>query len=77
MTDDLIAINHPCLYSYPATIRPLYYGPVLGGHELRIVDEEDDVVLCYRNRTDPPELRLAKIRDLLCEYGFTVAGASE
>jgi hypothetical protein len=42
-----------------------------------VVDEEGDVVLDYLNRMDPPELRLAKIQSLVCEYGFTVPNESE
>jgi hypothetical protein len=77
VTDGPIVIDHPGLYSYQATILPLYYGPVLGGHRLRIIDEEGDIVLCYLNRMDPPELRLAKMRDLLCEHGFVRPGEDD
>ena len=77
MSDHTVVLEHPELGVYQATVEAHYYGPVCGAHRLMVVDEEGDVVLDYLNRMDPPELRLAKIQNLLCEYGFTVPNESE
>ncbi|MDP6560268.1 MAG: hypothetical protein QF619_09160 [Candidatus Binatia bacterium] len=77
MSDHTLVLEHPELGGYHATVETHFYGPACGAHRLVVVDDEGDVVLDYLNRMDPPELRLAKIQNLLCEYGFTVPNESE
>ena len=56
--------KHPT-ESWSSTIEELWCGLVLGGHRLRIIDEEGDVILEYLNRVNASEERLATIRGAL------------
>ena len=73
---DLI-LEHPELGGYVAHFGRDYYGTIPGCDWLEIIDDEGDVIFCYLNRMDPPELRLAKMRDLLCEHGFVRPGEDD
>ncbi len=74
MSDHTVVLEHPELGGYQATLEAHYYGPVCGAHRLVVVDDEGDVVLEVLDRMNAPEVRVAKMRDLLLEHGFLRPG---
>ena len=73
MSDHTIALEHPELGGYQATVEAHFYGPVCGAHRLVVVDDEGDLVLDYLNRLDPADERFEAIRLLLVKHGYLTA----